>query len=202
MAGSWNRIAGRRNEGRGRDYSKGARSPQDIEHDYGYISQQRPVYGRRYSLWGRDNDFDHFYGPPHSYTDEAFDHYGPLYDLTGGASQFHLSAPLAWKPGRYTGRGPQGYRRPDDRILDDVMDWLTRHGDLDATGINGTVSDGVVVLDGTVEDHDQKRMANALAQAVLGVTEVRNDLRVARPEASGWQGTDEERGFTSGLTYS
>ncbi|HZQ07373.1 MAG TPA: hypothetical protein VFD70_12405 [Anaerolineae bacterium] len=37
------------------------------------------------------------------------------------------------RPGPFTGRGPQGYRRSDERIREEACDRLTQHGQVDAT---------------------------------------------------------------------
>jgi osmotically-inducible protein OsmY len=76
------------------------------------------------------------------------------------------------------GRGPQGYRRSDERIMDEVVDHLTRHGYIDATNIQITVNNGEVTLEGSVEERQQKFMAEDAAAQVSGVTDVHNRLRV------------------------
>lgn len=59
----------------------------------------------------------------------------------------------------YWGQGPEGYQRSDERILEDINDRLTWHGNLNATQILVTVTKGKVTLEGMVEDREQKRMA-------------------------------------------
>jgi osmotically-inducible protein OsmY len=78
----------------------------------------------------------------------------------------------------YAGRGPKGYKRSDDRIREDVSEVLTRSHDVDASNIEVTVNDGIVVLSGTVDDRHAKRMAEDLAQDVSGVRDVENQIRV------------------------
>ena len=85
--------------------------------------------------------------------------------------------------GPYVGRGPRGYRRSDERIYEDVCERLTSHGDLDATDTEVVVSGGEVVLSGTVATRAQKRLAEDIADAVTGVIEVHNRLRLRRPPA-------------------
>lgn len=81
-------------------------------------------------------------------------------------------------PGPYTGLGPRGYRRSDGRILDDVCERLTRHGQVDASEIEVTVERGIVTLHGTVTDPADRRDAATTAKGVSGVIEVRNRLRI------------------------
>jgi osmotically-inducible protein OsmY len=75
---------------------------------------------------------------------------------------------------------PKGYRRSDARILDDVCELLSDHGDLDASDIEVVVDDGDVILRGTVESRWAKFDAEHVAGAVRGVRDVVNELRVAR----------------------
>jgi osmotically-inducible protein OsmY len=80
--------------------------------------------------------------------------------------------------GRFTGRGPRGYRRSDERIREEVNDRLTDHGDIDASDIEVNVMDGDVVLEGFVDDRRTKRLAEDVAESVSGVRDVINHLRV------------------------
>lgn len=82
------------------------------------------------------------------------------------------------QPGPYTGVGPKGYERSDDRILDDVCQRLTQHGMLDASNIEVEVHNGEVTLDGQVEDRRAKRMAEDTAESVPGVWDVHNNLTI------------------------
>ena len=85
--------------------------------------------------------------------------------------------------GPYGGRGPRGYQRPDPSIHDEVCDRLTRAGDLDASDVEVSVSEGLVTLGGTVGDRREKWLAEDLALAVSGVRDVVNDLRPRRATA-------------------
>lgn len=80
--------------------------------------------------------------------------------------------------GPYTGHGPQGYKRSDERITEDVNERLTQHGHLDASMIQVKVKDGEVTLTGSVPDRQAKRMAEDIAESCSGVKEVQNQLRV------------------------
>lgn len=78
----------------------------------------------------------------------------------------------------YRGRGPRNYRRPDDRILDDVGHRLTEDGYVDASDIEVSVHGREVTLSGTVSTPFEKRRAEDVTDTVSGVTHVQNNLRI------------------------
>ena len=80
----------------------------------------------------------------------------------------------------YSGRGPRSYARSDARIEEEVAEQLTRNDALDASDIELQVQNGVVVLDGSVADRQDKRLAEDLAESVRGVKAVQNNLRLQR----------------------
>src|SRR5690242_1928486 len=80
--------------------------------------------------------------------------------------------------GRFTGRGPRGYQRSDERIREDINERLTEHPEIDASDIEVQVKGGEVTLTGTVDRRQTKRMAEDLCENVSGVKEVHNQLRV------------------------
>jgi hypothetical protein len=81
--------------------------------------------------------------------------------------------------GPHAGRGPRNYRRPDERIREDVCDVLCDHGWVDASEIDVTVQTGEVTLSGVVRERQQKRMAEEAVEQVTGVRDVHNQLRVS-----------------------
>jgi hypothetical protein len=78
----------------------------------------------------------------------------------------------------FSGRGPRGYRRSDERVREDVCDALTEARELDATDIDVTVRDGVVTLAGEVDSRAARRRAEDIAAEMSGVVDVMNQLRV------------------------
>ena len=82
-------------------------------------------------------------------------------------------------PGPHVGRGPNGYRRSDERILEDVCERLMQHGRIDARNLDVIVSNGEVTLRGTVPSRDMKRAAEDVAESVFGVADVRNEIKTA-----------------------
>lgn len=87
-------------------------------------------------------------------------------------------------PGPHAGRGPAGYRKPDDRIREDVCEILTRHGHLDATEIEVHVQDGAVELRGYVDERKDKYLAEDLVESLSGIGEVRSRIRVRKSTRS------------------
>lgn len=83
--------------------------------------------------------------------------------------------------GPFVGRGPRGYRRSDERVREDVCERFTLHGALDPSDVEVSVRGGEVMLTGTVATRAQKRLAEDIVEAVFGVVEVHNHLRVQRP---------------------
>jgi osmotically-inducible protein OsmY len=81
--------------------------------------------------------------------------------------------------GRYIGRGPKRYHRPDERIREDVCERLTEHPDIDASEVEIQVNNGEVTLAGSVDDRHQKRLAEDVIENLWGVRDVHNHLRVS-----------------------
>jgi len=95
--------------------------------------------------------------------------------------------------GRYEDRGarglgPKGYKRPDERISDEVNLALTDDPWLDASEIDATVANGEVTLSGKVANRDAKHRAEHLIEDLSGVTHVQNNLRVRTYETRRTEG--------------
>jgi len=84
-------------------------------------------------------------------------------------------------PGPFTGVGPEGYQRSDERILEDANERLARHGQLDARRIEVQVKNGEVTLSGMVDSRQAKRMAEDTIETIAGVKDINNELRVENP---------------------
>jgi hypothetical protein len=80
----------------------------------------------------------------------------------------------------YRGRGPKNYQRSDERIREDVCERLAMDDDIDASEIEINVAEGVVTLNGSVNERHAKRMAEDVCENVRGVKDVQNNLRVTR----------------------
>jgi hypothetical protein len=86
--------------------------------------------------------------------------------------------------GQYAGKGPKGWRRSDDRVKEDVCEYLERSAMIDASDVDITVAEGVVTLTGTVPDRQMKRMCEDEIEHLPGVKDVNNQLRVNRESSS------------------
>jgi hypothetical protein len=91
----------------------------------------------------------------------------------------------------FSGRGPRGYQRSDERIREDVCDRLCDDPFVDATEVDVSVKGGEVTLTGNVREREDKRRVEDVIEAVSGVREVHNNLRV---------GIGREQGTTAGGT--
>jgi hypothetical protein len=89
----------------------------------------------------------------------------------------------------HRGRGPQGYTRSDERIKEDVCERLSEHHYIDASQIRVEVKDGVVTLEGTVDDRWQKYQTEDLVDATSGVMDIQNRLNVSRASQQSAQWT-------------
>lgn len=80
----------------------------------------------------------------------------------------------------FRGRAPKGYERSDDRIKEDLCERLTHDHQVDASEITVHVKSGVVTLEGSIADRNQKYRAEDMADNVSGVKDVQNRLNVLR----------------------
>ncbi len=131
--------------------------------------------------------------------------------MRGGLSAMRYNPPLINRQssggmlssfsGGFRGRGPRGYKRSDERIREDVNDRLSDHPLLDASGIDVTVNNGVVTLNGTVNDRSDKRRAEDLVLMVPGVADVLVSLTVipAAPDMA-TEPTTAARGAAAGTS--
>jgi len=151
--------------------------------------RERPLEGLSSASWDRE----HFrYGEAEGY--EMADRY---HDRALRADQFrhtelqsergrgprrseHESHLWSRVKGIFSGHGPKGYRRSDERIREDVCDLLTDDPRIDASEIDVAVANGEVTLAGTVMDRWWKRLAEDLAVSVSGVRDVHNRLTVTQ----------------------
>lgn len=78
----------------------------------------------------------------------------------------------------FRGTGPKGYKRSDERILEEVCEALFMSPEVDPSHIEVAVENGVVTLKGTVERRSFKKAAEYVVEKVRGVKDVFNEVRV------------------------
>jgi len=128
---------------------------------------------------------------PYRGQDDGREALGPMRDR--GMGQEGQGGP----GGSHRGRGPRGYTRSDERIREDVCDRLTDDFFVDASDVEIRVSNGEVMLDGTVNNRDERHRAEDIVADVSGVKHVQNNLRV-RHRQGGLTGTGAGRTDTGG----
>lgn len=154
---------GREPERYGREYGR--------DWDYGHrmgLEYGRPRTERSWGeeRWGAgERDYSRDYSRPGYWNEPAY----------GGSAYTRLGS---YGHGPFSGRGPRGYQRTDERVREDVCERLTQDPWIDASDVEVTARTGEVTLSGTVRDRSDKRHAEDLAERISGVREVHNNLRV------------------------
>lgn len=151
------------------------------EYDYGYFGSRSGLPQTPWRSEGNSQDMDELV-----YGGRSFD--------ADGSSQ---------RRGQFSGRGPRGYRRSDERIKEDVCQCLTDDDHVDATNIEVAVNDRDVTLTGTVTSRMQKRHAEDIIERLPGVREVINNVRVVSDSQATQQGSQQGMQSTTrlGATY-
>lgn len=80
----------------------------------------------------------------------------------------------------FTGIGPRGYKRSDERIEEELCELLARDHYIDASDIVVNVENGIVKLSGSVRQREDRVEAEMLAEAVIGVEDIQNDISVRK----------------------
>jgi hypothetical protein len=139
-----------------------------------------PARGQEPSDWDRGYgapDYNQGYGP--GYEPGYPGGREPAeYDRFRDSGEHEWPIPHARPSGEHAGRGPAAYRRPDNRILEDICERLAHHPAIDARDVEVSVSEGEVTLSGTVPDRTTKHAAEDLALETSGVKDLHNRLRV------------------------
>lgn len=126
-------------------------------------------YGQSGSRYGQASQYGQYRGGQSG-------QYGSSY---GGSQTSQYSS-----YGEHAGKGPKGWKRTDDRIKEEVCERLCDAGDVDASNIDVSVSNGEVTLQGMVTDRSQKRAAEDAICELSGVMDVNNQLRVGSQSSS------------------
>jgi hypothetical protein len=169
----------------GRDYGRGSQGGGAEGPTFGDYGSDPSGTERRYGSEGEEN-YDRGYGRPDDNRSIGQGYRGRDYAAGPG----HVAFGYRPRPAHvsHRGRGPRNYTRSDERIREDINERLTQDHRLDAIDVEVAVTRGEVTLTGIVDSRLARRRAEDIADAVLGVTHVQNNLRVhegGRDDASG-----------------
>lgn len=138
--------------------------------NYGSSGTGSTSYGRENS-WNRERGYGdggrYNYYEPSTTPAAGYQNWNSGYDTRGD-----------WNRQNFSGRGPRGYQRSDERIREDVCDRLTDDPRVDAEDIDVRVSAAEVTLSGSVRSREEKRFAEDCVERITGVREVNNNLKV------------------------
>jgi osmotically-inducible protein OsmY len=97
----------------------------------------------------------------------------------------------------FRGIGPKNYVRSDERIAEDINETLMDADDIDASQVSVRVKDGVVTLEGTVEQRWIKHRIEDVAEGCSGVRDIENRIRL-EPNEAGSERTASPGGTAGG----
>lgn len=161
--------------------------------------------GRQYSIAGVDFDVDErdddLFGHEYNRSRFAEPYTGGQFSRSqygmGGqynVDRFDYSSPgYGRRDSDYSGIGPKGYKRSDERIHEEACEALYRNPSVDASDIEVKVNDGLVTLSGTVADRYAKREAESCIENLAGVEDVQNELRLLNMTEKGGKETEGKR---------
>ncbi|HXH30661.1 MAG TPA: BON domain-containing protein [Bacteriovoracaceae bacterium] len=148
------------------NYSRSSESQENVNRDEKYDGTGESEFSRESTIPFDENEV---------FTERHF-------NLT---SRFHPSADRNYHNGNrshsvndFRGKGPKGYQRSDIKIKDQVSEALYRCTQVDATDIEVSVTNGDVILKGTVTDRFQKKWAERTIEHLSGVTDVHNHVTI------------------------
>ena len=85
----------------------------------------------------------------------------------------------------HRGRGPRGYQRSDERIVEEICERLSDDPLIDASDITVRSDGGSVVLEGSVDSRVVKHRVEDIVDDCVGVAGIQNRLKVDRLRAHG-----------------
>jgi|GEM_PF-3140688 len=78
--------------------------------------------------------------------------------------------------GSHVEKGPRGYLRDDNALLEDVSETLRLNSSIDPTEISVEVLKGIVILKGFVSNIEMKKLVHSSVENISGVVDVKNLL--------------------------
>lgn len=162
-AGGWDRDSGSGRGPRGGNRDPGGRDP----------GSRDPGYDGPTSF---GDDEGGYYGDRPAWSEE------PMSFETAERGGYNRG-PTAWRDRGSRRTDPKGYVRSDERVRENVCEALA-HSGLDVSDVSVSVTDGRVVLEGTVPQRRTKHDVEDCTVECAGVNDVDNRIRVASPGAS------------------
>ncbi|MGN6476827.1 MAG: BON domain-containing protein [Flavipsychrobacter sp.] len=169
-----------------------------------YRSDMNYMRGSMDQKWDRNMNSGNYYGNPGSqlntgrYSSSGYDGGAGGTNRYAGSNMGTNQSAGSWGSDtwdqQHRGKGPKGYKRSDERITEEINDRLSDDGSLDASDIEVKVANGEVTLSGTVMDRNSKRRAEDLVEAISGVNNVENRLRVGQSQNTGSSATGSTQG--------
>lgn len=148
--------------------------------------------------YGRDGQYGGANSGGNGGTSSSYGRREPLYNRSW--DEFREESGAGDRARQMKNRGPKGYTRSDDRIREDLSDRLMSSYQVDSSDVEIQVQNGEVTLSGTVRSRAEKFGIEEIADEIVGVKEVNNQLRIKRE-------TDEDRsrgdatGASTGSAY-
>jgi hypothetical protein len=161
------------------------------------------------SYYGPGDNYPRRNDPSEGYTRHHYDPRANVSAPSGAAERFHArthpdyvgygelrpgdrswadlgvhSTPAAPERGSFSGRGPKGYARTDERLREVICERLTDDPLIDATDVDVQVSGGEATLTGSVPSRSMKWRAEDLAEGCARGAVVHNRLRVQQTSGS------------------
>jgi osmotically-inducible protein OsmY len=169
----------------GRRYSQGS---SDRDRDYGQSRWSRSDRPREAREGGYDYNWEGDYS-------QHFEDFGTTSGLQHRQAPDQSFSEFWSAPGPHYGRGPKGYQRSNERIQEDLCERMTHHGHLNAEDIEIDVNNGQIILKGTVDSRQAKRLAEDIAESVTGVSQVINQLQIKQQgEEKRWSTGETKQG--------
>ena len=177
------------------DWSRDGEEPRYSDDPYYSRNRERDPdeFSRRGRFGGRQGDDPRGRDVQRSSEDEQGSHYRGYYSRSATPFSYaggtgYLYAESLMVRGPYTGRGPKGYKRSDQQIIEEACQLLERDGEIDASDIEVSAEDGVIRLRGTVHDRRAKRRAEECVESIYGARDVMNELRIEQQGGERAQG--------------
>ena len=174
-------VEGRRDDGWMTDRMRDPQQRYGRDDQERFAREERERYGRDdQQRWGREDErwirasqeWSPYDRSLPGYRDPSFGFHSQGYNQQGYNQQSYN------REQRRLGRPPKGFQRSDERIKEEICEFILRTYWLDAENVVIEVQGGEVTLSGTVDDRQQKRALEDLSSDVLGVKDVHNQIRI------------------------